>query len=303
MQTLSTIDTDSLQGFLEHVGSYSLDLIYNPGDLKAIYHYTDLNGLRGIIDNHDLWLTHSRYSNDDEELTHGFQIVRKVIEAESAGTANRQRKNYLRHVSRIFEEPNAEGVYICCFCEEDNLLSQWRSYGANGTGASLSFDPASFSYITGGDSPPSGLIRLWKVFYDEAPQTGIVRNAINYYWGKSALTVEQRAKQAVDAIKFFIPTFKNRDFKDEKEIRLIFTPFPNGPIKPQFRVARGMLVPYYSLRELSGGLTTPRPLPILGARVGPSVNKVLNVESAKMLLTRAGYAGINVDSSNTPYRG
>lgn len=303
MDDLSTIDIDALQGFLEHVGSYSLDLIYNPGDLKAIYHYTDLNGLRGIIDNHDLWLTHSRYSNDDEELTHGFQIVSKVIEEESAGAANRRRKNYLGHVRSIFEEPKAEGVYICCFCEEDNLLSQWRSYGANGTGVSLSFAPASFSYITGPDSPPSGLIRLWKVFYNEDVQTSIIKQAINYYWDKTALTVEQRAKQAVDAIQFFIPTFKNHDFEEEKEIRLIFTPLPNCPTKPQFRVSRGMLVPYYSLRELSGGTATPRPLPILGARVGPSVNKILNVESAKMLLTKAGYGGLKVDSSNTPYRG
>ena len=301
--TLSTINVDALNDFLEYVGSYTRDLIYNPGDLTAIYHYTDLNGLRGIVDNHDLWLTHSRFSNDDEELTHGFQIVKKVIEEELAGDIDRRRKEYLGNVIAIFELPKAEGVYICCFCEEDNLLSQWRSYGANGTGVSLSFDPARFDYITGPDSPPSGLVRLWQVFYDMDVQSNIVKNAINYHWDKTDITLEEQAKQAVDAIQFFIPTFKNRDFEEEKEIRLIFTPFPNCPTEPQFRVSRGMLVPYYSLRELSGGTATPRPLPIRGVRVGPSVNKVLNVESAKMLLTRAGYSDIDVDSSNTPYRG
>src|SRR5215210_578604 len=177
---LSTININALNSFLESVGSYTMDLIYNPGDLTAIYHYTDLNGLRGIVDNHDLWLTHSRYSNDDEELTHGSQIVKKVIEEEFAGDTDRRRKKYLKDIDTIFNLPKAEGVYICCFCEEDNLLSQWRSYGANGTGVSLSLDPARFSYITGPDSPPSGLVRLWKVFYDEAVQSNIVRNAINH---------------------------------------------------------------------------------------------------------------------------
>ena len=66
MKTVSQIDPTALNEFLNFVGSYTVDLIYNPGDLTAIYHYTDLNGLKGIVDNHDLWLTHSRYSNDDE---------------------------------------------------------------------------------------------------------------------------------------------------------------------------------------------------------------------------------------------
>lgn len=303
MQPDSKIDTAALNEFLNFVGSYTVDLIYNPGDLTAIYHYTDLNGLKGIVDNHDLWLTHSRYSNDDEELTHGFQIVQKVIKEELAKETDLGREDYLKQISEMFETPKPEAIYICCFCAKDNLLSQWRSYGANGTGVTLSFDPARFDYITGPDSPPSGLIRLWKVFYNEVTQRNIVQNAISFYWNKLILPIDERVHQAVDAIQFFVPTFKNRDFEEEDEIRLIFTPFPDTLIKPQFRVSRGMLIPYYSLKELSGSTSFARPLPVLKVRVGPSANKQLNVESAEMLLVKAGYQDVSVESSNTPYRG
>ena len=207
--------------------------------------------------------------------------MQRVIEEEFAKGTDPGCEDYLKQISRMSETPKPEGIYICCFCAKDNLLSQWRSYAANGTGVSLSFDPARFDYITGPDSPPSGLIRLWKVSYKEVEQCNIVRDAISFYWNKSTLPIEERVQQATNAIQFFVPTFKNRDFEEEDEIRLIFTPFPDTPIKPQFRISRGMLVPYYSLKELSGSTAVARPLPLLKVRVGPSANKQLNVESAK----------------------
>jgi hypothetical protein len=300
------IDIDALNRFLESVGSYTVDLIFNPGVLQTIHHYTDLNGLQGIVSNHDLWLTHSRYSNDDEELTHGYEIVKEVIEEIQAnGKISTKKKKYLTHVADILNIPMAEGVFICCFCEVDNLLSQWRSYGANGNGVSVGFKPDGFSYITGPDSPSSGLIRLWKVFYDRNTQKEIVRSALNFAFSDNTeprLSAAIRAQKAADAIQFFIPTFKNQDFKDENEIRLIYTPLPGSTVKPQFRIARGMLVPYYSLKELDGS-PTPRHLPIKSVRIGPSVNKQLNLESATMLLDKAGYTEVVVNSSDTPYRG
>ena len=59
------LDPDSFRWILDSVGSYHPDLIFVPK--VPVYHYTDLGGLHGIITNDDLWLTNSRYSNDEEE--------------------------------------------------------------------------------------------------------------------------------------------------------------------------------------------------------------------------------------------
>ena len=206
----------------------------------------------------------------------------------------------------MIRTPSPEGVYICCFCLTDNLLSQWRSYGANGTGVSIRIDPNSFSYVTGPDSPHGGLMRLWKVFYEPSRQSSIIGNLIDIgYENLKHISNDPRdlARHAADAIQFFIPTFKNPDFREESECRLIFTPPPNCPVRSQFRVARGMLVPYFRLKDLAGGAFPEGRLPITGVRIGPSANKALNVESARMLLDQSGYAGIPVDCSNIPYRG
>ncbi len=302
MNKRSLLDFDLLRQFLESVQSDTEDLIFGPLQGQPLYHYTDLAGLSGILQHHDLWLTHSRYSNDDEEITHGYRIVKEVIDEERASGGTPDRMDYLNKLAEMVKEPTPEGVYICCFCLEDDVLSQWRGYGANGTGVSVQVNPQEFANITGQDSPHGGLMRLWKVFYETAKQKELIRKAINFAFAQPPSPEVERERQAADAIQFFIPTFKNNGFVQEHECRLIFTPPPDCKVKPQFRVARGMLVPYYSLRELRGA-SNSSPLPVTGIRVGPSANKRLNVESSKMLLAQAGYVNVMVDASEVPFRG
>lgn len=301
------VDINALNTFLESIGSYNPELIFGLAPDQPLYHYTDLGGLQGIVKNHDLWLTHSRYLNDEEEMTHGYRAAKDTVAEARDDKNGRNWRAYLDRVDELLQKPLLEGVYICCFCQKDNLLSQWRSYGANGTGVSIKFKPEYFSYVTGPDSPHGGMMRLWKVFYDPDQQRRILRSAIRFAFEHPLPpipSIQEMARRAADAIEFFIPTFKNPDFIEESEWRLIFTPPPNCPVKPQFRVARGMLIPYYSLKELRGAPISPElQLPITGVCVGPSVNKSLNEMSVRMLLAQAGYTDIDVESSNTPYRG
>lgn len=300
MKKRSSLDFAVLTSFLESVKSYPEDLIYGPTKGQSLYHYTDFSGLQGILQNDDLWLTHSRYLNDDEEITHGYRIVREVIE--STRKAAPERAQFLDALYELVKEPTEEGVYICSFCLDDNRLSQWRGYSANGMGVSLQFNPHGFDYVTGPDSPKYGLVRLWKVFYEQSKQTEIIEHAIGHaYTHQPNLSEEERATQAADSIRFFIPTFKNEGFSEENECRLIFTPSPQFNLHPRFRVARGMLIPYYTLKQLTDvGLATK--LPLKGVRVGPSSNKRLNVESTRMVLEQTGY-DVPVGVSETSFRG
>lgn len=298
----AAMDIPALQDFLTSIGSSSPDLIYYRGTISSIYHYTDLNGLKGIVEHNDLWLTNSRFSNDDQEMTHGLDVVREVIAEELEASVPAGRKDYLRRVVRILNAPSPEGVYICCFCQTSNLLSQWRGYGANGTGVCLEFDPSKFSFITGPDSPPRGLVRLWSVFYDRATQRNIVKQALDFGFNQQGIDAAERARRATDAILFFIPTFKNADFAEEKEIRLIFTPNPDFASQPDFRISRGMLTPYYSLQALAAA-SLPRQLPLTRVLIGPSKHQTVNGESARMLFNKTNYHDVKIDYSKTPYRG
>ncbi len=295
------VNIEELRYFLDSIRSFAGPaLILESASISRLYHYTDLCGLNGIVTTNDLWLTHSRFSNDDEELTHGQNIVKETLEA-TRKAAKRAQVKYLDCLESILQEPVTDGVYICCLCAKDNLLSQWRGYAANGTGVSIELNPKEFEFLTGPDCH-HGLLRLWKVFYNESQQRGIISKAIEFAWKHQAhLPDKKRAQNAADAIQFFIPTFKNQDFEEENEWRLIFTPNPNAAVQPQFRTARNMLVPYYSLQRLGWSPTTP--LPITGLCIGPSAHKALNVQSAQLLLKQRNYNNVPVRFSKTPFRG
>ncbi|MGJ5816523.1 DUF2971 domain-containing protein [Paludibaculum fermentans] len=306
IEVRGSIDMNALRGFLGMVGSaVGPDLILNPG--KNLFHYADLNGLLGIIQNGDLWLTHSRYSNDEEEMARGQRVAMEAVDSalkESKLAASK--KEYLTKLQALIAKPSLEGVYICCFCQKDNLLSQWRGYGAMGAGVSIQFDSSKFGDWTGADCP-YGLMRFWKVLYNAERQRRIIDSAIKFSWNP-ALPPAKGAQRAADAIQFFIPTFKNADFEEESEWRFIFTPNPQCKVVPQFRARGSMLVPYYRLRDLVVQPLKKKPavpprLPICHVTVGPSADKALNVVSVKMLLDQYGYTQVPVDASMTSFRG
>lgn len=296
------VDIENLRQFLDNIGSYAgPDLILASSNVSQLYHYTDLAGLNGIVSKNDLWLTHVRFCNDDEELTHGQKVVAQTFEAEKNKAIPPEQRAYLEQVEELVKKPVPDGVYICCFCAKDNLLSQWRGYAANGAGVSIELDHHQFEYLTGPDCP-HGLLRLWKVFYKEEQQRQIVTKALEFAWTmQKHLPLEKRVQNAADAIQFFIPTFKNRDFEEENEWRLIFTPRPNAAVPPEFRSARNMLVPYYTLQKL--GWPPTQRLPITGLCIGPSTHKHLNAQSAQLLLKLRDYPDFLVKVSETPFRG
>jgi hypothetical protein len=182
--TRPRIDIEALNSFLESLGPFHSDLIFGLEPNQSVYHYTNLGSLHGIVSKNDLWLTHARYSNDEEEMIHGYRVAQHVLaDLGLLGQQDPDRAAYLNQLGGLLKKPTKEGVYICCFCLKDNLLSQWLAYGANGTGVSIQLNSGEFGNVTGPDSPfqlQGGLMRLWRVNYDSARQHDIVRKAINF---------------------------------------------------------------------------------------------------------------------------
>jgi hypothetical protein len=302
--TAAAMDYSVLTGFLNSLESYSQDLVQELRGGVKLCHYTTLEGALGIIQSGDLWLSHLRFSNDDEEFLYGLRLVHEELEAlAGAAAADAQRVALIRAVQALVDQQRDQPIYICCFCEHDNLLSQWRGYADNGGGVSIEFDAQGFRAFSGEDSP-FGLTRLWRVVYKDASQRNVVRKALDYpYWPPQAKA--DPARYIADALSFFLPTFKNADFIDEKERRLIFTPAPVNAPTPQFRVRGGLLVPYLRMRDMAGlpPAAPPRPLPIARVLVGPGRHRAANRESLRMALDVHGYGAVPVDVSSTPYRG
>lgn len=134
-----------------------------------LFHYTDINGLKGILGTQTLWATHYAYLNDSQEIKHFFEegglfskimkdiVLERVneviqeprVQSEiykcggKTNLVNHDANLLLQSLRNSFLEKNSENAlyteaYIACFSKPKNkkisehgLLSQWYMYGKN----------------------------------------------------------------------------------------------------------------------------------------------------------------------------
>lgn len=95
------------------------------GQNKILYHYTDLCTCFSIIESDMFWARHARFSNDTSEFQLGQDTVNNQLTQPDLVT-----KSHLDY-------------FITCFCENDDILSQWRGYAKSGVslGMDLNIEP------------------------------------------------------------------------------------------------------------------------------------------------------------------
>jgi hypothetical protein len=107
---------------------------------NIIYHYTDVNGLIGLIDSGCIWATHVSRLNDASENMHGFNLVIEHVRAN------------LPIASRPLIEKALLGLrsvdtYVACYSTKSDLLSQWRNYTGTKVGYSLGLETSQMATL------------------------------------------------------------------------------------------------------------------------------------------------------------
>lgn len=128
------------------VGSVQTSAACAINEPPILYHYTTSDGLLGIIESRTLWATNVDFLNDAQELQFGRQRLRAALlsqadelrpedgEVSEASYENYSRAAVMRSAAEHLTSrgPQYHAVYVACFCAVNDLLSQWRSYGAPG---------------------------------------------------------------------------------------------------------------------------------------------------------------------------
>ncbi len=102
---------------------------------QYLYHYTGLEGLKGILENDCLWATDAFKSNDSTEIQWGLEILEKKLI--KAGIGEHDVKIFISSIWKAINE-KAKGFFLTCFSgvikngyrEDHGVLSQWRGYGS-----------------------------------------------------------------------------------------------------------------------------------------------------------------------------
>ena len=198
---------------------------------RRLYHYTTLDGLVGITSARALWASDVRYMNDASELSYAADLVSDIV-TESLAAVESDVLGPVLPTRRGFANAFEYGArpFVACFCEEEDLLSQWRGYRVGEAGYSLGFD-LSFQ-AAAGQLPPNTYLR--RVIYDPDEQRRSVEEVVDVWvrTAESLLDAERELRPedifpypAIWALQESLAEhhlcFKHPGFAEEREWRLI----------------------------------------------------------------------------------
>lgn len=271
----------------------------------SVAHYTSLDAMLSIVQGASIRATAIGYLNDASELTHAAQVAADAARTlASKGEIPSVLADWLASHARSFERGVTTEVFVACFSEQGDDLSQWRAYTPHGQGVSLIFSTASIRA-----AELSEHFQFGRCVYRLEEQTELVEGALKVcarelsaelggFDDLDRLAVAFRSR-LTDFLRLFA-LFKAEAFSAEKEWRAVRVPKdPMAGVK--FRSGRTSLVPYVdlSLRDASGG--------------GLAVSRVVNGPTANPGLARIALArclmahGVRsqrylVDVSRVPFR-
>jgi hypothetical protein len=299
-----------------------------PKPRELLYHYTDQNGLLGIVEKQELWATDVRFLNDMEEFDAGLKTAIEMSKQAStvSGEDGRKTIDYFERLLRFsFSEQPVYSVSLTgplkkgetLFASIDDpgdRLNMWRSYSGRGFTYSIGLSRDGVTTNTEG-------LDLHECSYLQETKEEYLTEVINRYGDVLNSCNEKRiekvknggsARVAMDEmnndltallgeilpdLKAQVAACKHEGFWEEREWRLTVAPPPDdGSVF--YTSGRFGITPRVRLK-LRGpdGL-----LPIKRIVVGPCPHKAEAMESLRGLLIHNGYSHMELSSSKIPYR-
>ncbi|WP_322859250.1 DUF2971 domain-containing protein [Mycobacterium europaeum] len=113
--------------------------------MGIVYHYTDTQAFKGVIENAALWATDFRYLNDSGELVWTWaafveRLDQLVKQPGDHAEAYRAQLEALRLMNARDLMQFDDAIFVACFSELRDEVTQWAGYGDKGRGVALGFD-------------------------------------------------------------------------------------------------------------------------------------------------------------------
>lgn len=307
-------------------------------DIKPQYHYTDINGFMSIMKNKELWATNTRFLNDETECLEGLRLAQEITRKYSQACTDKE-ISFLYIFDKVaqdrIDKRSRQNVYSISFCEDGDLLSQWRGYGKKG-GISIGFDLTNYEIEHQGKkalgiynfmdrfhyetvsaerketddfSPADGefWVKLRKVIYDKDEQRKILDDLIDIgieavRRGTLVGNEENLVNDIMYSLDYLLPTFKNKGFEEEKEIRYVWR--DDGSRKIYFRERNGLIIPYIRCMIRDCNCQELKVFPVKDIVVGPQAKQKEVIDGIKYFLQCNGYDYLTdkIRPSEIPYR-
>jgi Protein of unknown function (DUF2971) len=276
---------------------------------KRLFHYTSHAGLLGIVETGRLWATNIQYMNDSSELDYGMSMTRSHLRCLSAEGMPGVVREFLGRGERMLDLPVLlpdRQFYAFCFCQDPDLLSQWRAYADRGGGYAIGFDTDDLT-----NAVIKGRLSLFPVEYgpgsnwellvhDIGALCDALTRCVGLWPDDETILLSAACDDLRLALIFRIFWSKHPGFCEEKEWRILASYDSNDQPRIRFRQGQATLVPYVEL-DLSypGG---PDRLPICEVVHGPTAHPKLASQALDWLFKKHGFRVPEIRGSSIPLR-
>lgn len=290
------------EGWPEYIGKFI------PLSNTSFFHYTSLSGCLNMLSAQkdeecsylSIWASHFLFLNDSEEYRDGLNIVVDAL-TEYIDSINDENHIEIIEVCKKYRETFFQiphifsneypGHYTISFCNQGNLLSQWKYYGKE-SGIAIEYDlhNCEFSGYTTWAENVWSEHPVYDIIYDKDRKKKVIKEAI-----KSLETIktdfEYNAVGVLKQICAIISFMKSDLFREEAESRLLFAPVfdddvpvshSNDPMNlVKYREVDGKIKPYLTIKLRH---KTNDCLPVKSLTVGPGRNQNLIFNALIMFL-------------------
>ena len=275
---------------------------------EFLYHYTSIEGFKGIIDSKQIWATAADYLlNDPTEITIAKTIASKKLKERKNDFSGRNKLYDKCKTTIASSDTSKEYQFVCSFSSEKDLLSQWRAYCPQG-GVSIGFsvprigENNQYLYIRNGCHHHNYYVHenyLYKCIYDRKEQEKKISDLFDFLLKNADVAEAQLEGFLRKMIQTFSYSFKHESFGEEKEWRLCcFVWSDDKQIK--YRVKDSMLIPYLPF----GTVDNENRSIISRIMIGPSRDKEKLKNSILSYLKDSGVAlsSEKIEFTRTPYK-
>lgn len=266
-----------------------------------LFHYTDFDGVAGILASRSLWLSKVSTLNDTSEIELAVRQFKERA-AKAAERLPRDEADFVREVAGQLDEARRTNICVASFGEQDDQLEHWRSYANDGRGIAMGF--------RGAELRAAGRlhdVRLLKCVYDPRQQAQIVEDLLELLL-KALRAVRpreeaQRKALVEDFTSAFLltaPVIKDPHFGGEREWRLVSMPrSPDDPLLTAVLAGNvasvRFILPLFEEAPARTGI-------VASVTIGPTLDPDNVADAVDVLARRQGFDIPDIRFSSVPYR-
>jgi hypothetical protein len=286
-------------------------------DDDLIWHYTNAEGLYGIINDQAIHCTNCLFLNDSKEYMFAMELVKGSLQNyfKSSKSGRLYTLNRICHALEEAHINNKDNLapYLSCFSKNKDLLSQWRGYCPSG-GYSIGFVKfknmkdshfkiCDVSYVDKKNCFNLSKKKELKEFInsfeeniiDSQLDIGLIEKSLNLFSKKTMPSPQQNKeyelyKKLHKLVLSYIPQYKDISFKEEQEIRI--STFHGDGVK--FKRSQNLLTPFVSFPFVRNQIKK--------IIIGPNPLEEKIELGLRIFLRSKRLEHIQIDHSKTPYR-